>query len=158
MKLQHNYNYNLQLYPTQSNIKLIQIPLQVKANGVDFDVPPGYRYFFDNDAELNNSIITGMSVITRLNTGDNYGVNNYYNITIKGDKDVLLVDNLPLSNLMDKTIGDGNQRTDYRTVKRFNMKPRWDKCYISSNTLVSLGGQQYIYLAVFYKHNGTTHL
>jgi hypothetical protein len=163
MKSQHNYNYNLQLYPTESNIKIVQIPLQVKANGVDFIVPFGYNYFFDNDAELNNSIITGLSVMTAqsYNPGDNAVLSNTssYAITLKGKNDLVLVDNLPLHNLNSTAndVGD-NPILNYRSVKRFNLKLKFDKCFISSRETITYNGPLYIYLAVFYKPTGTTNL
>jgi hypothetical protein len=160
MKSQHNYNYNLQLYPTQSNIKIIQIPLRVKADGINFATPGAYKYFFDNDAELNNSIITGLSVILRFNS-DNQNIDNTFNfltITIKGKNDELLVDSLPLTNLYDTTTNNNNNN-NYRSVKRFNLKPKWDKCYISCTTqFATTNFPPFIYLAVFYKPNGTTNL
>jgi len=163
MKSQHNYNYNLQLYPTESNIKIVQIPLQVMANGVDFTVPVGYNYFFDNDAELNNSIITGLSVMTAqsYNPGDNGIGSNaaVYTITLKGLNDLVLVDNLPLDNLNSTALnGLGDEILNYRTVKRFNLKLKFDKCFITSRSTITYNNPTYIYLAVFYKPNGTTHL
>ena len=163
MKSQHNYNYNLQLYPTESNIKIVQIPLQVMANGVDYIVPAGYNYFFDNDAELNNSIITGLSVMTQQSYNpDNNAIistTSSYSITLKGKNDLVFVDNLPLHNL-NSTAHDvaDNQILNYRTVKRFNLKLKFDKCFISSRETLTYNAPVYIYLAVFYKPNGTTHL
>jgi hypothetical protein len=161
MKLQPNAN--LQLYPTESNIKIVQIPLQVKANGIDYNVPIGYNYFFDNDAELNNSIITGLSVMTAqsYNPGDNAVISttSTYAITLKGKNDLVLVDNLPLHNL-NSTANDitDNPILNYRSVKRFNLKIKFDKCFISSREAITYDNPLYIYLAVFYKPNGTTHL
>ena len=156
MKSQHNYNYNLQLYPTQSNIKLIPISLLVNGGTA---IPNAYRFFFDNDAELNNSIITGMSVMARFNLINNIAFDvTPFTITIKGEKDKLLIDSLPLFNLLDiKQDGDYTQK-NYRTVKRFNFKPKWDKCYIQTNTIFNPGTELFIYLVVFYKPNGTTNL
>jgi hypothetical protein len=161
MKLQPNAN--LQLYPTESNIKIIQIPLQVKANGVDYIVPVGYNYFFENDAELNNSIITGLSVMTQqsYNPDNNAILSNTssFSITLKGKNDLVFVDNLPLHNLY----STANDVTDtpiqnYRSVKRFNLKLKFDKCFISSRETITYSGALYIYLAVFYKPNATTNL
>jgi hypothetical protein len=158
MKLQPDAN--LQLYPTKSNIKLITIPLYVKANGINYNIPAGYKYFFENDAELNNSIITGLSVINRYypNPNTNIGIQACFTITIKGENDKVLVDELPLANLYDNVIDGNDQLHNYRTVKRFYLKPKWDKCYINLRTPLILDAPAFIYLAVFYKPNGTTNL
>jgi hypothetical protein len=155
MKSQHNYNYNLQLYPTQSNIKLI--PISLKFNGA-FTIPNTTRFFFDNDIELNNSIITGLSVMSRYNLDNNFESITALTITLKGKNDVVLVESLPLINLRDiKNIGTYNIK-NFRTVKRFNLKTVWDKCYIQSNITFSTGVEKFIYLVVFYKPMGTTNL
>jgi hypothetical protein len=133
------------------------------ANGVDFTVPVGYNYFFDNDAELNNSIITGLSVMTNqsYNPGDNGIGSNaaVFTITLKGLNDLVLVDNLPLDNL-NSTANNTNDSPilNFRTVKRFNLKLRFDKCFISSRETITYAAPYYVYLAVFYKPNGTTNL
>jgi hypothetical protein len=163
MKLQ--LNANLQLYPQGSNTKQIAIPISVKADGTTYNIPSGYKFFFDNDAELNNSIITGIryDATNFISNNENYGgINdNFFTLTIKGKNDQLLVDSLPLFNLIDDTVSNNslNPISRYtRIIRRFYLKPKWDKCYITLNTQTVINTPYYIYLTVFYKPNNTTNL
>lgn len=162
---------NLQLYPQKSNIKIVGIPITILANGIDYQINPGYRYFFDNDAELNNSIITGIVALGNTNPMDQYPnalangtlTASSLTLSLRGKNDKILVDQIPLHNLLDQqdTTGINPLQLFTRTIKRFFIKTKWDKCFISVNSTFVSGTdslKNYIYLAVYYKPNGTKNL
>ena len=158
-------NFNLQLYPRAYRVKTIGVIVSPTDN---YTISKSQKIFFENDAELNNSIILGIRCDNDFiengyfNYGNGYNnQSNLFTITLKDNDNNTIVDLLPLSSLNNLNIvGGGNLPQQnfkgVKTIKRFFIKTQFDKGYltfIDSSQVLSFKGK--FYLTIFYLPNNT---
>jgi len=159
-------NFNLQLYPRAYRVKTISVIIAPVANTV---IAKSQKIYFENDAELNNSIILGIRCDNDfiedgwLNAANGASPNTsvYYNLTLKDKLNNTIVDSLPLSSLVNfNLIGGGNLPQQnfkgVRTIKRFFIQTQFDKGYLTCTQLsYTIAQKSKFYLTIFYLPNNT---
>ena len=115
---------NLQLYPRNYQSKLV--PVIVNSGTTSITTVFNQKLFFENDVEIDESIILGISLETcvfgTLKNATTYLGYDYAYLTLKNADDVAIVDRMPISTLYSPT-------KPFR-IQRFFAHTKLDKCYL----------------------------